>query len=218
MNLKNKRILITAGPTWVAIDSVRVISNIATGETGILLAGELAKLKAKVTLLLGPVGQCCLRKDIKLIHFTFFDELKRLIVKEISSGKFDIVVHSAAVADYRPQEIFKQKVGSGIRRWKLTLVPTPKIIDLIRKKDKALFLVGFKFKPKASRKKIINEARLLMDRTKLDLTVANTIHNNRYSSYILNDGQICGPLFSKKNMTKRLVKLIGEYYGRVKAV
>ena len=57
MSLKNKRILITAGPTWVAIDSVRVISNIATGETGILLAKRLSLQGAKVTLALGP--SCC---------------------------------------------------------------------------------------------------------------------------------------------------------------
>ena len=54
--LKNKKVLITAGPTWVPIDNVRVISNTATGETGILLSEKLKNLGAKVTLLLGPTN------------------------------------------------------------------------------------------------------------------------------------------------------------------
>ncbi len=54
MSLNGKRILITAGPTWVPIDNVRVISNIATGTTGVLLAWQTSAQGAKVTLVLGP--------------------------------------------------------------------------------------------------------------------------------------------------------------------
>ena len=52
--LKNKKILITAGPTWIPIDKVRVITNIFKGRLGIIIAKEAIKRKAKVTLLLGP--------------------------------------------------------------------------------------------------------------------------------------------------------------------
>ena len=71
MVLKNKNILITAGPTWVPIDRVRVISNIATGKTGILLAKSANKLGAKVTLVLGPVGEVGLEKEINVKRFYF---------------------------------------------------------------------------------------------------------------------------------------------------
>jgi len=84
MSLKNKRILITAGPTWVSIDKVRVLSNTASGATGILLSQALAAKKSKVTLLLGPVGNFSVGKNIKLLRFKSFDELKKALVGELS--------------------------------------------------------------------------------------------------------------------------------------
>jgi len=208
MSLKNKRILITAGPTWVSIDSVRVIGNIATGETGILLAEKLQNFGARVTLLLGPVETCCLNKKIRLIHFKFFDELRRIIAKELTSKKYDIVIQTAAVSDYRPQISFKQKVKSGIKQWRLNLVPTPKIIDLIKKVDRIIYLVGFKFEPEASRKILIDKTRSLMNRTKLDLAVANTIGKNGYQAYIVSQNRIQGPMRNKKDLVQKLIKVL----------
>lgn len=77
MNFKNRRILITAGPTWVPIDNVRVIGNIATGQTGILLSNKLRKLGAKVTLVLGPVTDKNIDKGVEIIQFTFSKNLRR---------------------------------------------------------------------------------------------------------------------------------------------
>ena len=206
-----KRILITAGPTWVPIDNVRVISNIATGETGILLAEELAARGAKVTLLLGPVDACCLNKKIRLIRFKFFDELKNRIIRELKSGRYDIVIHSAAVSDYRPKIRYAHKISSGLREWKLNLVPAQKIIDLIKKTKTCVFLVGFKFEPAANKKTLINKARALMKRANLNLAVANSIDKNRYCSYIVSDKRIFGPYLNKVGTVKGLIKLLGEY-------
>lgn len=208
--LKNKRILITAGPTWVPIDKVRVISNIATGETGILLAEKAARYGAKVTLLLGPVEACCLNKNIKIIRFKFFDELKNKIIKELKSKRYDIVIHSAAVSDYRPLKIYAQKVRSGIKNWRLNLVPTGKIIDSIKKINHNLFLVGFKFEPRSGKDTLIKKTKELIWRVNLDLAVANTTSGNRYCAYIINHDKIYGPMLNKEDMTKKLIKLIGD--------
>lgn len=208
MNLKNKRILITAGPTWVPVDNVRVISNIATGETGVLLAEKLADLSAKVTLLLGPVEFCCLNKNIRVIRFKFFDELKNKITRELRAKKYDVVIHSAAVSDYKLKITHIKKIKSGLRNWKLVLEPTLKIIDYIKKLDPSLFLIGFKFEPGATKNIFIAKAGVLMRRCGLDLVVANTIAKNKYQAYIINHHQIYGPLVTKKIMAKRLVKLI----------
>ena len=209
--LKNKKILITAGPTWVSIDSVRVISNIATGKTGILLAEELQRLGAKVTLLLGAVEACCLNKNIRLIRFRFFEELKNIIIKELRSKKYDVLIHSAAVSDYRPLRVDSQKVKSGKKIWQINLVPTLKIIDLIVKLKSSLFLVGFKFEPQAGKKALIEETKNLIKRVKLDLAVANTVSDkSRYRAYIIdNYNQIYGPLFNKKSLVDKLSGLIG---------
>lgn len=208
MNLKNKRILITAGPTWVPLDAVRVISNIATGETGILLAEKLQSLGAKVTLLLGAVEACYLNKKIKLIRFKFFDELRHLTIKELRAKKYDIIIHSAAVSDYRPLKTYSHKVRSGLKNWRLNLVPTIKIIDAIKKIDKSLFLVGFKFEPQASKKTLVDKTRNLISHAKLDLAVANTIYKNRYQAYIISQNKTYGSLGNKRDLVERLIQVI----------
>jgi len=208
--LKNKKILITAGPTWVPIDNVRVISNIATGETGILLAERLQRLGAKVTLLLGPVESCCLNKKIKLIPFKFFAELKDNLIKELKSKKYDAVIYSAAVSDYKPEICYRQKIKSGIKKWRLNLIPTSKIIDLIKKIDPALFLVGFKFELGVRKKILIDKTRSLISRAGLDLAIANTIDKNRYLAYIVEREKIYGPILNKKDMVEKLVNITGE--------
>ena len=210
MLLKNKRILITAGPTWVPIDSVRVISNTASGETGILLAEDFARMKAKVTLMLGPVGACCISKKIKVVNFKFFDELKAKLTREIKSGKYDTIIHSAAVSDYRPQKFYGDKVRSGLKRWRLSLVPTEKLISRIKRINPSLFLVGFKFEPAAGKEKLVKEAKALLIQEKADLIVANTVNKGHYKAYIVSKNKLLTQALSKNELNKKLVKIISE--------
>lgn len=210
MTLKNKKILITAGPTWVAIDSVRVISNTATGQTGILLAKRLAKLGAKVTLVLGPVGQVKFSKRIRIISFRFFDQLKDIILKEISLAKYDAVIHSAAVSDYRPKKDYIRKVESGKKVWDLILKPTPKIINCIKKLDPSVFLVGFKFEPQVSKNLLFKRAKCLLKRAKLDLVIANTIKDNHYQAYFLTERNISKLCLNKNVLVRNLTLILKE--------
>ncbi len=210
MDLRNTRILITAGPTWVPIDSVRVLSNTATGRTGILLAERLCGLGAKVTLLLGPVGACCLDKRIKVLDFKFFGELKDKLAKEIKSKKYAIVVHAAAVSDYQPLKYFRRKIKSGRKDLRISLRPTPKIINLIKRIDRNLLLVGFKFEPQGGGKNLLSKARRLIAQAKADLVVANNLAGGRYRAYIVGQGQEYGPYGSKIAMVNRLIGLMGE--------
>lgn len=207
MAIKAKNILITAGPTWVAIDSVRVISNTASGQTGILLAQKFQQLGAKVTLLLGPVKNCCLSSKIKVVHFKFFEELKSTIIKELKSKKYAILIHSAAVSDYKPARTYAGKLKSGINNLRLNLVPTEKIIDLLRKASPKSFLVGFKYQPQADEKNLINEGLGLMRRAKLDLVVANSNRGRAYQAYILDRINKYGPFLNKIKMADYLCKL-----------
>jgi phosphopantothenoylcysteine decarboxylase/phosphopantothenate--cysteine ligase len=211
MNLKNKRILITAGPTWVPIDTVRVISNIATGQTGILLAERLQRIGAKVTLLSGPVEPCYLNKNIRLIRFKFFDDLRDLIRRELGSKPYDIVIHTAAVSDYKPKTYYRHKIKSGRKLWKLNLSPTVKIINSIKKINPYLFLVGFKFEPQSSKSKLIRRARILMRDSKADLVIANTLHNGRYSAYMVSQKKVSGTLYSKNELVKILIRAVGDH-------
>ena len=205
-SFKNKKILITAGPTWVPLDKVRVIGNIASGETGILLAQRLERLGVKVTLLLGPVELCCFNNKIRLIRFRFFDELKNLIKRELTSKQYDIVIHSAAVSDYKPKSFYRRKVQSGIKQWSIDLVPTPKIIDMVKKIDPSLFLIGFKFEPKPNKAYLLNQAKVLLKHSGADLVVANTIYNTHYSAYIISPEKVSGVFRSKNKLATALIK------------
>lgn len=232
MGLENKRILITAGPTWVAIDRVRVISNIATGETGALLAERLMDLGAKVTLLLGPVPNvespgsissgsrsgskvinafgieaCCLNRKIRIIRFKFFAELRSKIKKELGSKKYNYVIHSSAVSDFAPRSKFKGKLDSR-KSISLSLRPLPKIYKDIRRISPKAKLVIFKLGLGVSSNALIRQARQLMARCCADLAVANTLEKGGYRAYIINRKRILAIANNKKELTLKLVDIL----------
>jgi len=197
--LTNKRVLITAGPTRVNIDRVRVITNLATGETGRLIAKKLENKGAKVALLIGPMG---------------FRQLERALKEELRKKKFDIVIHSAAVSDYRPKLKSQKKVSSGKKVWNLRLVPAPKLIDYIKRISPDVLLVGFKFQPQASRKDLIQKAKRLKKTTGADIVVANTLTRDKgYRAYLLGANDLCsGPYTLKSMMADRLIGSIEKFY------
>lgn len=220
MNFKNKRVLITAGPAWVAIDKARVISNIASAETGILLTKVLKKNNAKVTLLLGPAEVTHIPPDKRILRFRYFDDLKRLLIKELKSGCYDALIHTAAVPDYKPARKYSYKISSGITDFSLKLRPTEKIINLVKKITPDIFLVGFKFEPDINnRVKLISKAKRLMNTSKADMVVANTLYKNRYLAYIVSIRKVYGPFISKEGMANSLITLLhlrgGEKLKRI---
>jgi phosphopantothenoylcysteine decarboxylase/phosphopantothenate--cysteine ligase len=210
MGLKNKKILITAGPTWVAIDRVRVISNTASGETGIMIAEALVNQGAKVTLILGPVGACCINRKIKVIPFKFFDELKKITQRQILTEDFDAIIHSAAVSDYKPKGNLGRKIASGKPVLRIDLVPTDKIINRFKKADQGTFLVGFKFEPDAAKYKLIKESRALMKQSWADLVVANTVGPRGYKAFIVGTNKVYGSASRKNELCKKLITAIAE--------
>lgn len=200
--------MITAGPTWVALDRVRVISNLATGETGCILANQFKKLGAKVTLLLGPGNFSDLPAGIRLRRFRYFAELAQLFAKELKNQKFTAVIQAAAVADYRPQAVIYRKVSSKRASWKINLVPTQKLIKKLRIYQPDLFTVGFKFQPDADKVKLIKEGRRLLTEANLNLVVANSNQRGGYQAYILDGLNISGPCYTKTKMATYLARLM----------
>ena len=229
--LKGKRILITAGPTWVAIDKVRVISNIATGETGILLAERLQDLGADVTLLLGPFPNevflrrvssgsrreteakttfgtyaCCLNRKIKLLRFKFFQELKDLINRQLGGGrKYDAIIHSAAVSDFRLKQCLRGKLDSN-KIHSLKLIPLPKIIENIRRLAPHAKLIMFKLELGVSGAILIQRAKAAQLKLGTDFVVANRI--NPYRAFIIDRKGNTIPVKSKTELVERLLKIL----------
>ena len=176
--LKNKKVLITAGPTIEYIDPIRIITNQSSGKTGVLLASELISSGAKVTLVYGP-GIEKPPKGAKIIKISTSKEMFNVVKKEMNK-EFDIVIMAAAVSDYTPENISKNKIKSTKNKIKISLKKTPKIIDQIKKYQKNVFLVGFKAEANLSKKELITLAKKKMNESSADMIVTNDIGSIRY--------------------------------------
>ena len=176
--LRDKKVLITAGPTIEYIDPVRVITNQSTGKTGVLLAADLVSAGAKVTLIYGP-GRELPPKGVKIVRVETSQEMFDAVRKEMKQ-KFDIVILAAAVSDYLPQKTNSTKIKSEQNKIILKLKRAPKIIDHIKKIQKNVFLVGFKAETNISKEKMISEARKKLKESEADFIIANDIGLKRY--------------------------------------
>ncbi len=226
-SLKNKKILITGGPVWVPLDKIRIISNVFTGELSLLLAKEAAKRGARTTLLLGPTPLPIpkeLPRNLRIIRFNFFDELYELMKREISSRQYDVVVHSAAVADFTPKKIAEGKISSEKKEITIKLKPTPKIADEIKEWDPNVFLVKFKLEVNLTKKELIKRAYSSMLASKANLIIANDFKNikkeahralivnpiREKSSNGANERKNIITCRTKKEIAKKLLEAISE--------
>jgi len=176
--LQNKKVLMTAGPTIEHIDPVRVITNQSTGKTGVSLASELISAGAKVTLVYGP-GEEKPPKGAKIINVLSSKEMLNAVKTELKK-KFDIVIMTAAVADYIPINPSKNKIKSSKNEIKISLKKAPKIIDQIKKYQKNVLLVGFKAETNLTKNQLIKSAQKKLKESSSDMIVANDIGSSRY--------------------------------------
>jgi phosphopantothenoylcysteine synthetase/decarboxylase len=185
ISLKGKRILITAGSTWIPIDTVRVITNIFKGKIGLTIAESAAKMEARVTLLLGPsldISNSKFSENLQIVRFKYFDDLDSLITKNLTEQEFDTVIHSAAVSDFRLAKPYDGKIKSNVEKLILELVPTKKIIDGIRKLAPKAFLVKFKLEVGITPEKLMKVAMDSLMQSKADLIVAN-IYDPKFTDH-----------------------------------
>ena len=209
--LKNKKILITAGPTIEQIDPVRSITNHSSGKTGVSLASELISAGAKVTFVYGP-GKEKPPKGAKTINVISSKEMHLAIKSELRK-KTDIVIMAAAVADYIPVIQSKNKIKSSKSDTvSISLKKAPKIIDDIKKYQKNVFLVGFKAETNLTKNQLITSAQKKLKESKADLIVANDVGSARYKKNPQNNQVIV--VDSKKNIVsgwiskEKIAKLI----------
>jgi phosphopantothenoylcysteine decarboxylase/phosphopantothenate--cysteine ligase len=139
--LKNKKVLITAGPTYEAIDPVRFIGNHSSGKMGFSLAKEAAELGAIVTLITGPTAQIISHPNILIVHVLSTQEMF-VAVKEYYLNT-DIAIAAAAVADYKPETQVLQKIKKKTNLLTLNLIPTQDILAYMGSHKKNQYLIGF---------------------------------------------------------------------------
>jgi phosphopantothenoylcysteine decarboxylase/phosphopantothenate--cysteine ligase len=140
--LKGKKVLVTAGPTYEAIDPVRFIGNHSSGKMGFAIAEALAAQGAEVNLITGPTQQHTEHPHIHVKHVTTAKEM--LDACSIYFDSADITVLSAAVADYKPTETASQKIKKKDETLNLVMTRTEDIAATLgKRKHNGQILVGF---------------------------------------------------------------------------
>jgi phosphopantothenoylcysteine decarboxylase/phosphopantothenate--cysteine ligase len=170
------RILITSGATREPIDAVRFLSNVSTGRTGTLLAEALAQQGHVITLL---HGEAAVRPapsigDISTETFFSTENLQAQLRRLLGTGIFDVVIHAAAVSDYRPAEASTGKLSSYAPELTLHLVPTPKLLpELKHLAPRPLKVIGFKLTAGASEAERAQAVAKLFSAGTVDAVIQN---------------------------------------------
>lgn len=210
---KKYKILVTAGPVWVPLDSVRVVTNIFGGSLGYQVAQTASRLGHRVTLFLGP-GRVCnhdLNKlNARIIRFHYYNDLYKNLIKNIKKHKYDFIYHAAAISDYQPENINKGKIKSGKKNLIVRFVPTKKIIDEIRKIQPKATLVMFKLEVNKSEKQLIEIAFRSMTRSNADYVVANDFNTviKNHIAFLINRKKDIKKIVGKSNIAKEIVHSI----------
>lgn len=201
------KILITAGPTWVKIDEVRVITNIFTGRSGIFLGKEFKKKNCAVTLLINSPYADKLQ-GIKVVPFNYYNDFKENVVNLLSNEKYDAIIHTAAVSDYKLKNVFKGKISSSQKELILKLVPTEKIIKRMRALAKESVLIQFKLESK--RKGLVDKAYISLKQNNGDFVVANALEDlkRKYKAFVIGKNRKTIPVNSKKELFTALFSVI----------
>jgi len=139
--LKGKKVLITAGPTYEAIDPVRFIGNHSSGKMGFEIAKAAANAGAEVILISGPTHESVAHNLIKIVPVVSAEEM--YIAAHTYYPKTDIAILSAAVADFKPKQVATQKIKKKENTLSIELENTKDILASLGTIKKHQFLVGF---------------------------------------------------------------------------
>ncbi len=167
-DLSGKKVLITAGPTMEPIDPVRFITNHSTGKMGWALAKNAARRGAQVVLVSGPVHLPA-PVSVKMIPVTTAQEMYEAVDAQFDSQ--DIVVMSAAVADYRPKHTESEKIKKQDAAAMLELERTKDILGSMSKRKNGQFLCGFSMETEH----MLENSRAKLEKKNLDMIVANNL-------------------------------------------
>lgn len=169
--LEGNTILITAGPTYEAIDPVRFIGNHSSGKMGFSLAEEASRRGAKVILISGPSSEKISNKNIELHKVTSAKEMLAKVFEFYDTA--DIGIASAAVADYAPKEVAKEKIKKNDENLTIELVKNPDILKAMSEKKTRQFLVGFALETQNEEE----NAKAKLEKKNLDMIVLNSLRD-----------------------------------------
>lgn len=210
--LKGVKALVSAGPTYEAIDPVRFIANRSTGTMGFRIAEELSRQGAQVTLVAGPSSVNTSEAGIHRINVESASDMLTACLKYAAES--DLIIMSAAVADYRPEQVSETKIKKGDGIPKIPLTPTTDILaELGSKKNPGQFLVGFALETNNE----LGNAKSKLKNKNLDMIVLNSLQDegagfgtdtNKISIIDKNGDVINYPKKTKVEVAKDIVAFI----------
>ncbi|MGY5350961.1 bifunctional phosphopantothenoylcysteine decarboxylase/phosphopantothenate--cysteine ligase CoaBC [Wenyingzhuangia sp. IMCC45533] len=169
--LKGKKVLITAGPTYEAIDPVRFIGNHSSGKMGFEIAKRAANLGAEVILVSGPSHQSIKHSFVKRIDVVCAEDMYNVCHEYYQ--KVDVAICSAAVADYKPAVVVDQKIKKKDASLNIELAPTKDILASLGQAKQHQLLVGFALETNNEEE----NAKGKIQRKNLDLIVLNSLRD-----------------------------------------
>lgn len=214
--LRGKKVMITAGPTYEAIDPVRFIGNHSTGKMGFALAEAAAAAGAEVTLVAGPVQLKTQHPAIQRIDIGSAEELYEQCRQRFSAQ--DIVIFAAAVADYKPATVSSQKIKKKDAEMVLSLTKTIDVAgSLAKEKQNGQFTVGFALETENEQL----HAQEKLEKKGLDMIVLNSLnHPGAGFGYdtnkvIIFDREGSGKEYPLKNKQELAADIIGEIIQKI---
>lgn len=169
--LIGKKILITAGPTYEAIDPVRFIGNHSSGKMGFDIANAAANLGAQVILVSGPTHFKAKNASINVVNVISAQEMYDACHAYYNDA--DVAIAAAAVADYKPKVVASQKIKKAAEEFSIELEKTKDILLSLGNIKKNQFLIGFALETENE----IENAKLKIQKKNLDLIVLNSLQD-----------------------------------------
>ena len=214
--LKGKKVLVTAGPTYEAIDPVRFIGNHSSGKMGFAIASAAANLGAEVFLISGPSNQQIKHSLVHRVDVVSAEEMydaSHMYFKDV-----DIAILSAAVADYKPKNSASEKIKKTDTALELSLSPTKDILASLGAIKKQQYLVGFALETNNE----IENAKGKLKRKNLDAIILNSLQDkgagfaNDTNKITIIDKELNEKAFKLKSKVAVAKDIMNEIVNRIK--
>ena len=217
--LQGEQVLVTAGPTYEAIDPVRFIGNRSSGRMGFAIANAAREAGASVTLISGPSFEAT-PEDVKRIDVETAAQMYDAVMQQVRQHQ--IFIAAAAVADYRPKSTSTQKLKKHDAYLNIELERTEDILAAVASGKPRPFVVGFA----AETENLLANARTKLESKSLDMIAANLVgkdasaqdigFNSEYNALhvLWGDGGQVLEQARKTTLARELVKLIAHHYNK----
>jgi len=217
--LKNKSVLITAGPTREAIDPVRFISNHSSGKMGYAIAQQFLEQGANVTIVSGPVCLQLQHPNLEIVQVNSAAEMYLACCHYFETT--DIAVFAAAVADYRPEKVYSQKIKKHSDGFNIKMVKNTDIACEFGKiKNSRQVSVGFALETNDELAHAIGK----LERKNFDMVILNSMNDahatfgydtNKITLLKRDSGLVEFPLKTKKEVAADIVESIKDFLTTV---